>query len=102
MTRPADEPVFAPPRRAQVAFRDDFSDPASGWDVGTFESGRYLSEFTGGRYQVTAKPDVFASFSAPGRAFSDLVAEVEVRRLRATRMRLPGSWSASSTARTMT
>lgn len=57
-----------------VLFRDDFSDPSSGWDRVNGEEG--ITDYQDGRYRIlvnTANTDVWAN---PGLEFGDVIVEV--------------------------
>lgn len=53
---------------------DDFSDPASGWETGTWERGSV--EYADGKYRVTALGDAWFMWGEPYRKFGDVVLEV--------------------------
>ena len=54
---------------------DDFSDPASGWETGSWERGSV--EYADGKYRVTALGDAWFMWGEPYRKLSDAVMEVD-------------------------
>jgi len=67
--------VYAP-AQGRVLFRDDFSDPSSGWWTGSDEEGEIRYEDGELRIRDYTVPDL-ATVSLPGLQFTDLVMEVE-------------------------
>lgn len=78
-TRSADAATTAtrPPAGA-VLFRDDFSDPGSGWDVAANEKGQI--GYDGGSYRIRVDATEFSVWGNPGRSFGDVAVEVAARR----------------------
>ena len=77
----ASEPVSGP---AGVLFQDDFSDTASGWEVGDYDTGSV--GYKGGAYFVISSDQNSAMWGMAGENFSDVVIEVD-----ATQVQAPGN-----------
>lgn len=58
-----------------VLFRDDFSDPKSGWDVGTSKDGAV--GYDQGEYFITVKTTKYSLWANPGKDFGDVAVGVE-------------------------
>lgn len=69
-----EETVEMAPAGAEL-FRDDFSDPSSGWDSGQGEN--YAVGYRDGRYEIEVLEDNYIVWSNPGESFDDVVVTVE-------------------------
>lgn len=78
-TRSADAATTATrPSASAVLFRDDFSDPGSGWDVAANEQGQI--GYDGGSYRLRVAATEFSVWGNPGRSFGDVAIDVEAWR----------------------
>lgn len=69
------------PVGAAALFEDDFSDPGSGWEVGTYETGSLA--YSDGSYSVTSFGDGNMMWGLAGRSFQDLIIEVDATQVSA-------------------
>lgn len=69
-------PIGEPGGGAQkVLFRDDFSDPKSGWEVGEYDTGKV--GYGDGYYYVISYGDGDTMWGVANRSFTDVVIEVD-------------------------
>lgn len=61
-----------------LLFGDDFSDPASGWDVASTDQGQM--GYADGSYRLRVAATEFSVWGNPGRSFSDVAIDVEAWR----------------------
>lgn len=69
------------PAPANVLFRDDFSDPASGWESGDFDEGSV--GYKNGVYFVTSLGDGDVMWGVASMFFSDVIIEVDATQISA-------------------
>ena len=69
----------APAGETGVLFQDDFSDPGSGWDQATFETG--LTDYADGVYRIYVNEASVDYWANPGRSYTDVRVEVEVTKV---------------------
>jgi hypothetical protein len=62
-----------------VLFKDDFSDPASGWMQGEDEYG--ITEYSDGRFRILVNSDVTGKISIPRLFFTDVIIEVDATKV---------------------
>ncbi len=72
---------FSVPREAPVLYRDHFSDPSSGWEVGDYDAGSL--GYRDGVYFVTSIVEGSTMWGVANRSFSDLVIEVDATQVSA-------------------
>lgn len=60
-------------------YADDFSDPGSGWPVA--DSGKVLTEYSGGKYHILVRQTQWASGIGPGFRASDYTVSVSVQNI---------------------
>jgi hypothetical protein len=60
---------------AEVLFEDDFSDPASGWEVGQYDTGSV--GYADGYYYVISSVEKKVMWGVANRSFGDVVVEVD-------------------------
>jgi hypothetical protein len=69
----------APAGETGVLFQDDFSDPGSGWDQVTFETG--VTDYADGVYRIYVNEASVDYWANPGRNYTDVRVEVEVTKV---------------------
>ncbi len=81
--RPSDDAGAKPaatqgrPPRAKVLFRDDFSDPDSGWDRASADDGS-MTDYVDGHYRILVNDTQADIWANPGQYFTgDIVVEVD-------------------------
>jgi hypothetical protein len=62
-----------------ILFKDDFSDPNSGWMQGADEFGK--TEYSGGGFRILVTSDVTAKLSIPRLLFADVIIEVDASKV---------------------
>lgn len=72
--------TFELPREEGVLlFKDDFGSPSSGWV--RFHDDMYSSDYVDGAYRIEVKQKNFEAWSVPGLEFSDVIIDVEVKKI---------------------
>jgi hypothetical protein len=71
----------APPTQANVLFQDDFSNPASGWEVGDYDTGS--AGYKDGVYAVISSNTTSTMWGVANRSFDNLVIEVDATQVSA-------------------
>ena len=69
----------APAGETGVLFQDDFSDPGSGWDQVSFETG--LTDYADGVYRIYVNEASVDYWANPGRSYTDVRVEVEATKV---------------------
>ncbi len=72
---------FSVQGEAPVLYRDDFSDPSSGWEIGEYDSGSV--GYGDGYYFVTSTVEEQQMWGVANRSFSDLAIEVDATQISA-------------------
>ena len=64
----------------EILFKDDFSNPDSGWDRGSNDS--YLTDYATGGYRINVIPPTYAAFANPYQTFqNDVRIEVDATKI---------------------
>lgn len=66
------------PPEEGVLFRDDFSDPSSGWDRVQADEG--VTDYASGEYRILVQQTQHDYWANPGRSFGDVRVEVDARK----------------------
>lgn len=64
-----------PTLESDVLFRDDFSDPSSGWD--SYRDSDGITDYDNGQYRIQVNQPNFDYWANPGRDFTDVIVEVD-------------------------
>ncbi len=65
------------PSGGTILYQEDFSDPASGWDV--FSNEEYSVGYENGTYQIELQVDHYYVWSVAGASFADVVVRVDAQ-----------------------
>ena len=69
----------SPPAQSGGAFRDDFSDPASGWE--RWEGPEGMTDYDAGGYRIFIDRPHQMSWATPGREYTGVSIEVDVQKI---------------------
>ena len=84
---PVDVPTEAPPaadnppasNSGAILFQDDFSDPASGWDRYTYDTG--ITDYGDGVYKIELTTETKLHWANPYLDFGDVIVEVDTQKI---------------------